>query len=152
MTVIETIGTIEVTTEHVRQLLDSPDNQSLNDNTITNRISMAFDYISNKIDITTYDDIKIVNAVYSFGTWQLYMTSIESINKYLNSQNPNDSIVILEHFKSLAIVYMNEIGIDLIDELGLDKSTTGSTSQGGINSSFGILPVGVIGNTQDVNY
>ena len=127
MTTIITISDVEITHAKVRAILDSPSNDFVGDDTIGIKINMSYEYIQAETNLALYDTASIVNAVYNFAAWQIYMVYVESISEYIRAQTPTIVENRLETFRKIAMMYLKVIGIDLD---GKDTALMRSSAQG----------------------
>ena len=105
------VGSISLTVDKVQELLDSPSNSQISDATIILVVKRSHQWISSQTDIDDYDDQSVVDAIYAFAVWQLYMIYVESISEYLKHQTPRMIMSRLEEFQSIAILYLKAIGV-----------------------------------------
>ena len=107
---IEISGT-QLTTEKVRSLLDSPSNEFLGDQSIITVVKRSYNWVNSETDISDYEGESVIDAIYAFAIWQLYMIYVESVSEYFKLQTPKMIMTRLQEFQSVAVLYCKAIGI-----------------------------------------
>ena len=105
------IGTTQLNTDKVRSLLDSPSNSFLTDNAIIDVVKRSYNWVNSETTIGDYEDASVIDAIYAFAIWQVYMIYVESVSEYFKLQTPRMIMTRLEEFQSVAILYCKSIGI-----------------------------------------
>jgi len=105
------VGNVALNSDSVRQLMDSPSNNYLSDDTCIRIIKRCYRWVNSETDISGHSDDSVVDAIYALAVWQCYMVYVESVSEFFQNQTPRMIMTRLEEFQGVAILYLKSIGI-----------------------------------------
>ena len=111
MTVVRNFVGVDLDTERVKELLDSPNNDYVKDDNIGKIIDRVTNWVDTQTDVSNYASVNVVDAIYAISVWQTYMMYSESISESLKLHDMEGTYQKLMSFREIAITYARAIGI-----------------------------------------
>lgn len=111
MTVVRNFVGVDLDTDRVKELLDSPNNEYVKDENISKIVDRVTNWVNTQTNVSDYPSVNVVDAIYAISVWQTYMMYSESISESLKLQDMEGTYQKLMSFREIAITYARAIGI-----------------------------------------